>query len=90
MNWYKMSQSYSYIGNCIDTVDSLRMWDATEMAQVIENSDSYNIKNLFPFIEESMKQRILKNPENFESGRYGTIVWFYDFEPDIHYFFREH
>ena len=86
MNWYKKAQ-YEYIGDCRDTVDELEMWDATEMAQTIENSNLIDPQTIIPFINDYFGEKISANPNNFEAGEFQNIVWIYDLTIDIHYFF---
>ncbi len=95
------TEKFTYIGNCIDTVDTLNYWDATTMAQVVENEDaeSYDISKLLPFIKDkTMINKINNFPDNFECQICTAdncfmlncdIVWFYDIEEDIHYFFEK-
>jgi len=93
MNWYeKYSQTikkYQFIGTCISTVDDSCIWDATEMAQIIENSSSYDVMNILPFIDIKLKNSIIKNMQNFECGINNEIVWIYDINKDLHYFYEE-
>jgi len=89
MNWYKQANQYEYIGDCRDTVDQLGMWDATQMAQLVENSSSLSPQKLIPFIDSFFGNQIMESPDNFEAGEYQSIIWFYNIETDIHYFFRK-
>jgi len=101
MNWYKKTKfkkiaqtKYEYIGNCKDTVDILGIWDATEMAQMIDENNEdvkpWNIKEIIPFVPSQQKIQILQNPSNFECEKNisENIVWIYDINKDIHYFYR--
>lgn len=85
MNWYKKSNfNLSYIGNCIDTVDDMCIWDATQMAQLIENSEPIRkdkISQLFP-------KEFLGDISLVEAGSFEDIYWIHDLEKDIHYFFE--
>jgi hypothetical protein len=89
MNWYKQATSYEYIGDCRDTVDTLKIWDATQMAQLIENSSPLNPQGIMEIVGENFSQQIMQNPSIFEAGEYQSIVWLYNTEIDIHYFFRK-
>lgn len=92
MKWIK-SKNYIYLGNCIDTVDS-GIWDATEMAQVIDETKKevkdFDIQKVLSYVQSKLKKRIKDNPENFESkiNTQENIIWIYDIEDDIHYFWE--
>ena len=85
MSWYKISNfNLSYIGNCIDTVDDMCIWDATEMAQLIENSKPISkekIIKMFP-------KEFVGNINQMEAGNLNNIYWIHDWVKDIHYFFE--
>ena len=86
------NNQYEYIGDCLSTVDELKMWDATEMAQFIENSKSINVLKFLPFINDAfttLKNKIKKNPNKFEAGKLKNIVYVYDTVKDIHYFWKK-
>jgi hypothetical protein len=78
-----------FLGNCITTVDE-GMWDATEMAQLIENSKpGAEVALLLPYVPEELRKPMLfDNSDRFSFGRNGRIVWFHDDETDIHYFYQ--
>ena len=81
---------YFYFGTCIDTVDELELWDATQMSNLIENSKKYDIRKMYPFIEDKrLLNRIKKDKEGFECGISDNkrIIWIWDLDKDIHYFF---
>ena len=79
---------YQYIGTCISTVDDLCMWDATEMAQLIDNSEPFDIGNILPFVNQELKNKIYDTPSNFDCGKLKNIAWIYDFDDDMHYFYE--
>jgi len=84
------NEYYEYLGTCISTVDDYCIWDATEMAQIIENSISFNIQNIFNFLSDKIKNKIKNNPLDIECGinKDKNIVFVYDDEEDIHYFYK--
>ena len=86
-NASKYLGNYEYLGTCISTVDDSCIWDATEMAQLIENSDSFDIEGIYPFLSDELKQKVKNNPSSIESGINENIVWIYDVKSDIHYFY---
>ena len=81
MNWYKKAQA-SYLGDCRSMED---IYDATEMAQIIENSTSITAKQ---FTNLTGKSYDNKNYYSFEYGKNNHIVWAYDLNEDIHYFYE--
>lgn len=84
----KTQYNFEYLGTCISTVDDSCIWDATEMAQLIENSDSFDIEGIYPFLSDELKQKVKNNPSEIESGINDNIVWVYDNLNDIHYFYK--
>jgi len=82
-------ENYEYLGTCISTVDDSCMWDATEMAQLIENSDKFDIYGVYPFLSNELKQKVENNPSTIECGVNNDIVWVYDTIEDIHYFYKK-
>ncbi len=87
------SHIYQFFGNCITTVDNDACWDATEMAQYVENSKPLSINNFIELanLDPKLLQIIRKNPSNFEAGLGddSEIIWLYDIKKDLHYFFRK-
>ena len=83
-----MMSYYQYLGNCIDTIDVYQYWDATEMAQMIENSESYDIQKILSFLTDYIKLKYQNTPGVFECGIYNDIVWVYDADDDMHYFYQ--
>jgi len=83
------SENYQYLGTCISTVDDSCMWDATEMAQLIENSNKFDIYGVYPFLSNELKQKVENNPSTIECGINNDIVWVYDSTEDIHYFYKK-
>ena len=59
------------------------------MAQLIENSDSFDIEGIYPFLSDELKQKVKNNPSAIEYGINENIVWIYDVKSDIHYFYRK-
>lgn len=86
-----MSKSLEFIGTCITTVDDLDFWDATEMAQCIDNSTPMNVLELADLLDnKELSTKIKANPENFEAGSNQSIAWIYDSDEDLHYFYYMH
>ncbi len=83
------SKSYQYLGTCISTVDDSCIWDATEMAQLIENSKGFDIHGIYPFLSSELKKKVDNNPSIVECGINNDIVWVYDSIDDIHYFYQK-
>lgn len=83
------SESYQYLGTCISTVDDSCIWDATEMAQLIENSKGFDIHGIYPFLSSELKKKVDNNPSIVECGINNDIVWVYDSIDDIHYFYEK-
>lgn len=90
MNWFqKISQSgYEYLGTCSSTVDISCIWDATQMAQLIENSEPLDVHKIIPFVSSGIRQKFEHSPDSFVGGTYRAIVWIHDLDQDIHYFYR--
>lgn len=82
MNWYKKAQSM-YLGDC----RSIDIWDATEMAQMIENGQDISSEDAIKLIKEIPKF-YNKRPDDFSFGRNGQILWMYDNLKDVHYFYE--
>jgi hypothetical protein len=85
-----MALNLEYMGTCISTVDDSCIWDATEMAQVIEASEDFNLRIVMQFVNQPLKNEIELNINNFESGinKTNNIIWIYDIDSDIHYFYK--
>jgi len=83
----------NYVGDCRTIIDNdILFSDATEMAQVIENSkqipyeefiNSINFKN----IPRLLMLNFRKHPNKFVFGKYGKLLWAHQVNNDIHYFF---
>ena len=72
---------YEYQGDCITILDNSDLFgDATEMAQVIENSTPITKKD-FKRLSQG------KTGKFFSYGRYKDLLWSYDTLEDIHYFY---
>jgi len=80
--------NYEYLGTCISTVDDYCIWDATEMAQLIDNSKVFDIDGIYPFLSDELKAKVKNNPSDIECGINGNIVFVYDVLNDIHYFYK--
>lgn len=85
---------FEFLGTCISTVDDHCIWDATEMAQLIENSSEVNPYGLIHLLSglssaKNINHRFKNNPSSFEAGYYGDTYWIWDADKDIHYFFRK-
>lgn len=83
----KSKDYYEYLGTCISTVDDSCIWDATEMAQIIENSQPFDIEGIYSHLPDELKQKVKDN--KIKTGINGDIVWVYDTTKDIHYFYRK-
>jgi len=84
----KLNNNFEYLGTCISTVDDSCMWDATEMAQLIDNSVQFDIEGIYPFLSDKLKTKIKNSPSEIEAGINDNIVWVYDNLDDIHYFYK--
>jgi len=83
----KKYSSWYYFGNCINTVDTDNLWDATDMSQVIFDSCLYlDEKNLYSGDRKLPKQALEKEVITAvnEKQKIGII---YNTNNDIHYFF---
>lgn len=98
----KYKRPFEYMGDCRSTVDVEEIWNATQMAQVIEDEEE-----VFPFdvsflLSEDcirgimtddgkvLKDEVLKMGKkrfSCEIHVYQRIAWIYDEQEDIHYFF---
>lgn len=82
-----------YRGDCRTILDTGDLFgDATEMSSAIENSEPINHLQFLSQVnligtDKIFKQRLRKNTDNFKFGQYKDLVWAYDEETDIHYFF---
>jgi hypothetical protein len=84
-----MGVNFQYLGTCITTVDEDQIWDATEMAYLIENSDPFDKVKLVPYLDEELKKMVISDDsDRFYSGQKYNIVWLHDDEIDIHYFYN--
>ena len=88
-NRYK---SYEYFGNCINTVP--KIWNPTQMANVIYDSILLNDKNLLSKLRNGDKKIPIKlqkelSKNDFICGvnMYQRIMFIYVINQDIHYFF---
>jgi hypothetical protein len=82
--------SLNYIGTCISTVDEACLWDATEMAQMLENSEPADVTDVLNRINPNTLEQLNLDVNNLtEAGNYNYIWWVYDDSKDIHYFFEE-
>lgn len=82
---FLLENKKSYKGDCRTILDTSSLFsDATEMAQTIETGVSISYQQFlslvnishFPFIKQ-----------NFEFGQNKNLIWAYDSDSDIHYFF---
>jgi hypothetical protein len=89
-NLFEAYTSLNYIGTCATTVDDACLWDATEMAQMIENSEPADIRDVLKRISPDSKAMLNFDIHNItEAGNYNYIWWLYDDSNDTHYFFEE-
>lgn len=87
-----LKENLEYIGNCIDTVDELQLWDATEMEQMIENSEHIDFNKILSSLPQYFQKMFTKfNTNRLSAGinKEEGIVWIYDEAKDIHYFFKK-
>jgi len=83
----------AYVGDCRTIIDrDILFSDATEMAQIIENSIKISYQDFCKVADLSGTPRLLKlylrkNPDRFLFGKCENIKWVYDTNTDIHYFF---
>lgn len=88
-NSSKYLGDFQYLGTCITTVDDSCIWDATEMAQLIDNSKPFDIDGIYPFLSNELKNKVKNNPSDIECGINNDIVFVYDIQDDIHYFYKK-
>ncbi len=88
-NANKYLGNYEYLGTCISTVDDSCIWDATEMAQLIENSKDFDVHGIYPFLSSELKRKVENHSSIIECGINNDIVWVYDSIDDIHYFYKK-
>jgi hypothetical protein len=81
--------NYQYIGKCGSTVDDSCIWDATEMAQLIDDSSPLDIEGIYPFISNKLKQKVDDNYFNFKCRINGNIAFVYDINNNIYYFYKK-
>jgi hypothetical protein len=76
-----------FLGTCVNVE---HIWDATELAQLVENSELFEGPGelLFCLPEELRQDVLLDFTNRFIFGRNDDIVWFHDDETDIHYFYQ--
>jgi hypothetical protein len=84
-----IKENYEYLGTCITTVDDSCIWDATEMAQLIDNSRPFDIDGIYTFLSNELKNKVKNNPSEVECGINNDIVFVYDIQDDIHYFYKK-
>jgi Clostridial binary toxin A. len=80
--------SWRYIGTCVTTVDEACIWDATEMAQLIDGSERLALEELSPYIDTQLRKKMWKHERDFEAGVNEDVAWLYDSIDDIYYFFE--
>lgn len=91
------TQTYSkflYFGDCRNTVDKDNLWDATQMAGVIRDSSFYDLKNVVNKIHNGQRKipkillsRLSRGDVVCGINVRQRILWIYDSQTDIHYFF---
>ena len=82
MNWYKKAQTI-YLGDC----RSIDIFDATEIAQLIENGSNITREEAVKYIK-NLPKSYHKRPHDFSFGKNKNIYWMYDDLKDIHYFYE--
>lgn len=91
---------YYYFGDCINTVDIDEMWDATQMAYVLYQSDLLKDNNILDKLRDGDREipsKLLKRLKMFNINDYDhfvcgvntyeRIMFIYSIDDDIHYFF---
>lgn len=86
-NSSKYLGNYDFLGTC-STVHNSCMWGATDMQQIIENSEEFDIYGVYHVLSNEVKQKVENNPSMIECGVNNDIVWVYDSTEDIHYFYK--
>ena len=82
---------YEYIGDCAtgleDPLFSSLIPDATTMAQIVDNEDVQElyVGEFVVLAEHTANQRV----EDCTFHGLGSLVWIYNFETDMHYFFHQ-
>jgi len=95
MNWYKKAQVKKiFIGDCTTGINNevfkdVIAEDATELAQLIENSTLITLSQFLDLcdIDDKFKKRIFKSKDIFEAGQFNNIVWLFDKNRNKHYFY---
>lgn len=100
--WYQgpISKTFSYFGDCKNTVDKDKMWDTTQMFYVINEAQLIPVKDVLGYIKDgdrkipSIFKRELKkaNLDDLTSvseaiNVYQRILIIYLSDIDIHFFF---
>lgn len=96
MNWYKLALNVKkkFVGTCVtglnnDFFQNNIAQDATELAQLIENSQPITLSQFLEScdVDLNLKTKILKNKNTFEAGQSNNIIWLWNKNSDIHYFY---
>lgn len=95
MNWYKRAQVKKiFVGDCVNGLNNevfkdVIAEDATELAQLIENSTPITLSQFLDLcdIDIKFKKRIIGSKDIFKAGQFNNIVWLYDKSRDKHYFY---
>jgi hypothetical protein len=77
-----------FLATCVDIVDDVfgMFKDATELAQMIENSGKVPARQFLGSCEILPAHKKIKNKSYAYNPDY-DIYWFYDKKKDIHYFY---
>lgn len=82
-----------FVGDCVGIIDCGTLFnDATEMAQAIENSSKVDYQHFIENVNpDSFPDDLITNINNrkndFEFGMFEELLWAYDSDTDVHYFF---
>ena len=83
----------TFRGDCRTILDRDDLFDdATEMAQAVENSEAITYQQFMSLadltgINKLFKLKLRRETDPFDFAQYKDLVWAYDKDTDIHYFF---
>ena len=95
MSWYKEAKLKKvFIGDCVtglnnDLFKKYVAQDATELAQLIVNSNPISLSQFLDIceVDERFKRGIEKTKDVFEARQFNGVVWIWDTNKDRHYFY---
>jgi hypothetical protein len=79
---------YDYLGTCVEILDNGCPFadDATELAQFVEKGQKITREDFLAIIGEEYYPEMMYP---FHYFYYQDVAWTYDYELDIHYFYKE-